>query len=171
MNCFYIRTRSLDCPRYIHCTGGWKSKTSLSQKSRSNVLIWNDWKIIYVIKTCKCQKSIYLLQPCLQLCIWQHPDKYYLRVCYYHALSVNADHFYYAELSYIISALLCLRTRITAALRLPPAKLWMGAALWGPGPELIKSSGRSSPPPHMAASWSQPQIRLLGTGMNAHQDT
>ena len=38
-------------------------------------------------------------------------------------------------------------TKITAALRLPPATLWMGAVLWSPGPELIKSSGRS-PPPH-----------------------
>lgn len=38
-------------------------------------------------------------------------------------------------------------TRITVALWLLPAQLWMGVALWGPGPELIKSSGRSPPPP------------------------
>lgn len=61
---------------------------------------------------------------------------------------------------------------MTASLQLPLANLWMGAARWGPGPELIKSSGRSAPPPtHMAASWSQLQIKLRETWLNTHPDT
>lgn len=96
----------------------------------------------------------HLPNPCLQLCKVQHPNKYYLR--YYHTLLfVNADHFYYVELSYIIFALPAPGSLLLSGF-LPLN--WMGVALWGPGPELIKSSGWCPPHTHTHGSQLEPAL-------------